>query len=238
MTEEHKRKVYAYAYARVSTDDHDQNPESQLVKIRSWAKERGITIIDEFTDEATGTNRDRDGLKNLLGSLQMNAIDMDPGKVTLVIVLDADRLSRNMKDTNKILDTFDRYGVRLVYVANESLDVTTPEGMVINTIKSFGAQAYTDGHSLKIKAGQERARQEGKHIGRPLKMRTDNDAIDSEMLLIFAQKGYSLNDLGKMYRCSRNTIARELKKQGKLEQFKEYYNQAVNQEPQIDKPIA
>lgn len=236
MTEEHKRKVYAVAYARVSTDDHDQNPESQLVKIRSWSKERGITILEEFSDESTGTNTDRKGLTDMMGFLQMNAIYMDPGKVTMVIVLDADRMSRSMKDSNKILDVFDRFGVRLTYVANESLDVTTPEGMVINTIKAFGAQAYTDGHSLKIKAGLERARQEGKHIGRPLK-RTD-DKIDCDMLLIFAKNGKSLTDVGRIYNCSRNTIARTLAKEGKLETFKEYYNQAVNQQPQIDKQIA
>ena len=215
MTEQ---TIYAVSYARVSTDDHDQNPESQLRKIREWAKAHNVTILSEFQDESTGTNTQRKGLSDLIGYLNMNYQFPDPGKVTQVIVLDADRLSRNIKDTNKILDMLDKVGVRLVYVANSELDVTTPTGLVINTIKAYGAQSYTDGHSLKIKAGLDRARAEGKHIGRPLKR---DEYIDTNILLELIKKGYSLRRLEKTYKCSRNTLVRRLKDEGKYEEFVE-----------------
>lgn len=224
--EEYHPHIYAYAYARVSTDDKDQNPESQLIKIRSYAKDHGITLLGEYRDESTGTNTNRKGLAALLGDLSLNAMFLDPGKVSQVIVLDADRFSRNMKDTNKVLNEFDRLGVRLVYVANDSLDVTTPEGYLINQVKSFGAQAFTDGHALKVKAGLERARSEGKKLGRPSK-RT-NDFISCDMLLIFAQKGYSMGKLAKIYKCSRPTIARVLRAEGKLDDFKQLYEDAIS----------
>lgn len=227
MTEEYHPKIYAYAYARVSTDDKEQNPESQLIRIRSYAKEHGITLLGEYRDESTGTNTNRNGLASMLGDLSLNAMYLDPGKVSQVIVLDADRFSRNMKDANKVLNEFDRLGVRLVYVANDSLDITTPEGYLINQVKSFGAQAFTDGHALKVKAGLERARAEGKKLGRPSK-RAD-DFISTDMLLTFAQKGYSMGRLAKIYKCSRPTISRTLKAEGKLDEFKEYYEKAIEQ---------
>lgn len=59
--------TYAIAYARVSTDDHDQNPESQLTEIRRFAGDRGITILKEYQDKATGTNDDREGLDAAYG---------------------------------------------------------------------------------------------------------------------------------------------------------------------------
>ena len=65
MTEQ--QTVYAIAYARVSTDDHDQNPESQLVEIRKFAKNRGIEIVGEYQDKATGTNDERIGLDAAYG---------------------------------------------------------------------------------------------------------------------------------------------------------------------------
>lgn len=227
MDDEYHPKIYAYAYARVSTDDKEQNPESQLIRIRSYAKEHGITLLGEYRDESTGTNTNRSGLSMMLGDLNLNAIYIDPGKVSQVIVLDADRFSRNMKDANRVLNEFDRLGVRLVYVANDSLDITTPEGYLINQVKAFGAQAFTDGHALKVKAGLERAKAEGKKLGRPMK-RSD-DFISSDMLLVFASKGYSMGHLAKIYKCSRTTIMRRLKTDGKLDDFKEIYEKAVSQ---------
>ena len=212
MTEQ---TVFAMAYARVSTDDHDQNPESQLVEIRKFAKERNIVIVKEFQDKATGTNDDREGLDSMYG------FKIRHPEISKMIVLDADRLSRNMQDAPRIIKDFNGIGVQIVYVADEHLDLSTKEGLLMNAMKSYGAQAYTDGHSLKIKAGLDRARAEGKHIGRPSK-RT-NDAIKPEMLLEFAKQGYSLRKLAPVYKCDKNTLSRILQDCGKLDEFKEYY---------------
>lgn len=211
-----KQKTYAVAYARVSTDDHDQNPESQLVAIRKWAKAKDVTILQEFQDEKTGTNTYRDGLSDVLGYLTLNDINRTPGKITMLVVLDADRFSRNIKDTAKLLDVLDRLGVKLTYTVQDSLDVTTPEGYVINTIKSYGAESFTRGHRDKIMAGLERAKKEGKELGRPLKRSND---IKSDTILYMIEHGYSLRQLEKIYNCSRMTLVRRIEKDGKKEQY-------------------
>lgn len=225
-----QQTIYAMAYARVSTDDHDQNPESQLFEIRKFAKDRNIVIVREFQDKATGTNDDREGLDSAFG------FKMRHPEITRIIVLSADRLSRNMDDAPRIIKDFNKLGVQIVYVDDENLDLTTKEGKLMNAMKSYGAQAYTDGHSLKIKAGLERARAEGKHIGRPSKR--GDDSINVDMLLEFSKRGYSLRDLEKVYKCNKNTLSRRLKDAGKLDEFKENYRLAKLNQKEDLQPIS
>ncbi len=53
-------------YARVSTDDRGQDPETQLRQLREYAARRGFTLTAEFVDHASGTRDDRPSYKRLL----------------------------------------------------------------------------------------------------------------------------------------------------------------------------
>ena len=194
MTEQ---KSYAVAYARVSTDDHDQNPESQLVAIRAWAKDRNIEILREYQDKATGTNDDREGLDAAYGFCKRNP------QIAHLIVLDADRLSRNMDDAPRMIKDFNDLGVRITYVADENLDLTTKEGKLMNAMKSYGAQSYTDGHKLKVKAGLARAVQNGKKLGRP---RITSEQVDMDILIGLVRSGKSLRQCESVFKVSRTTL--------------------------------
>ena len=46
-------------YARVSTLDKGQNPETQLRLLREFAAARGFTAVGEFVDYASGTREER-----------------------------------------------------------------------------------------------------------------------------------------------------------------------------------
>lgn len=215
-----KQTTYAVAYARVSTKDKDQDPESQLLAIRNWVKGKNIKIVREFQDKSTGTNINRDGYLLMKGYLMENR------KVSMVIALDADRMSRNMDDTAKMVKDFNDIGVRLVYTTNESIDVSTAEGKLMNTFLAYGAQNYTDHLGDKIKAGMEKARAEGRIPGRPL---SRVNKFDINLLLAYANMGYSLRDVARVHNCSRVTITARLKDEGKLEEFKENYNKAISE---------
>lgn len=191
------QEIYAVAYARVSTKDHGQNPESQLVAIRAWAKERKITILREYKDEATGTNDDREGLDAAYGFCKRNP------KVSYLVVLDADRLSRSMDDAPRMIKDFNELGVRITYVADENLDLTTKEGKLMNAFKAYGAQTYTDDHKLKIQAGLARARANGKTLGRP---KITSDQVDMEILIGLIRTGKSLRQCESVFKVSRTTL--------------------------------
>jgi DNA invertase Pin-like site-specific DNA recombinase len=56
----------AALYARVSTDDKCQDPETQLRLLREYADRRGFTVAGEFVDFASGTRSDRPQFKRLM----------------------------------------------------------------------------------------------------------------------------------------------------------------------------
>lgn len=222
---EQVQNVYAVAYARVSTDDKGQNPESQLVAIRKWATRKGnYVILKEFSDKATGKDDDRPGLDSALGFIMRNHRNEKKMLITEFLVLDLDRLSRNMKQTNRLIDELDDLSVKLRLITQEDLDFQSKTGRVMATMKAFSAQEYVDTLGDKIRAGQERARQEGKTIGRPL---SRVNKFDINLLLGYASMGYSLRDVARIHNCSRITITRRLNDAEKLEEFKNKYNEAV-----------
>ena len=46
-------------YARVSTKNNGQNPETQLVALREYAKNRGFEIAEEYVDLGVSGSKDR-----------------------------------------------------------------------------------------------------------------------------------------------------------------------------------
>ena len=63
-------------YARVSTFDKGQDPETQLLQLREYAKRRSFDIADEYVDHATGTNEERANYKRLLNDVRKRKVDV------------------------------------------------------------------------------------------------------------------------------------------------------------------
>lgn len=54
-------------YARVSTTDKDQEPETQLLPLRDFCRAQGWQIVGEFVDRASATDlRGRTAWRDLL----------------------------------------------------------------------------------------------------------------------------------------------------------------------------
>lgn len=57
----------AAIYARVSTRDKEQNPETQLLAIREYAARRSFTILEEYVDNGfSGSKSSRPALDRLM----------------------------------------------------------------------------------------------------------------------------------------------------------------------------
>lgn len=76
-------------YARVSTTDRDQNPETQLLPLRENAERRGFTIAGDYIDDASGRRDDRDEFNRLLE-------DVRKGRLDAVMVFRYDRFARSV----------------------------------------------------------------------------------------------------------------------------------------------
>lgn len=146
-------------YARVSTRDHGQDPETQLQPLRAWAEREGHAAI-AYTDSASAADlRNRTEWARLL-------TDCQAGRIKAVVVLRLDRAFRSSAQLYLTLQEWKTLGVAFVSL-RESFDTTTPVGRLmlglIGSIAEFERELITE----RVRDGMARARNEGKHVGRP-----------------------------------------------------------------------
>ena len=63
-------------YARVSTDEEHQNPETQLVHLREYAAQRIFTVVEEYIDYGSGRSSDRKNYQRMLDAARKRQIDV------------------------------------------------------------------------------------------------------------------------------------------------------------------
>lgn len=149
-------------YVRVSKNDESQDPQNQLNPLRDYAKALGGEIVCEYVDLASGGNGDR---QNFIQMLE----DADKRKFDLVLIWALDRLSREgISNTLGYLERLKRSGIALKSLQESWLD-TRDEGLgqLLLAIFSWVAQQERRRIVERTKAGLERARKQGKTLGRP-----------------------------------------------------------------------
>jgi len=145
-------------YARVSTLDKGQDPETQLQALREYAARRGLVSVGEYIDYASGTREDRPQYQALLSAARKRQIDV-------VLVWRYDRFARSTPALVHALHEFHRLGVDFISY-QENIDTTTPQGELIFTVMASLAQFERALISERVKAGMARAKAQGKRISR------------------------------------------------------------------------
>ena len=147
-------------YARVSTRDKDQNPETQLLALRGHAQAQGWEVYREYVDQASALDmRGRVAWRELLKDAQVHRFDC-------VLVLRLDRAFRSVADLHRTLEAWQVPGVEFVSL-REGFDTKTAAGrLVMNFLASF-AEFELSLIKERIADGLARARSEGKRLGRP-----------------------------------------------------------------------
>ena len=174
----------------------DQHRETQLYDLRQMASQRGLEIVQEYTDRLSGAKARRPDLDDLMR-------DARRGRFDVVLVWASDRIARSVKHFLEVLDELNRLNIEFVSF-REQIDTGGPLGRAIVVI--IGAIAELERNLIieRVRAGMRRARLEGRHIGRrPLEL--DRDAI-----LRDRRRGHSLGQLARNYSVSRTTIHRVL----------------------------
>jgi DNA invertase Pin-like site-specific DNA recombinase len=151
----HKRVAI---YARVSTVDKGQDPETQVMALRQYAEQRGFTIVGEYIDYASGAREDRPRYRALLEVARKRQIDV-------VLVWRYDRFARSTQALVHALKAFQTLGVDFISY-QENIDTTTPQGEMIFTVMASLAQFEVTLISERVKAGMARAKAQGKRISR------------------------------------------------------------------------
>lgn len=186
-------------YARVSTAG--QSYETQEKKLL----ENGCEVV--YSDKATGANREREQLNRLMNDVLRSG---DTLKVTKI-----DRLARSIIDLNKIVTELNERGVNVEFIDDNmsflaSEDASPMQTLLFNVLGSF-AQFERDLIKSRTAEGRERAREAGKHLGRPARNKKD---IERALKLYDEREenGHSVNDIAKLTDVPRSTIYHELRK--------------------------
>ena len=151
-------------YARVSTDNKGQDPENQLLQLRSWCERMGYEVAGEYVEHESGSKgiEQRKEYARLFAEAARREFDM-------VLVWALDRFSRNgMVATVVDLQRLASYGVSFHSYTEEHLstDNELVRNILLATLASL-AKLEREKASQRTKAGLERARAMGKRLGRP-----------------------------------------------------------------------
>lgn len=148
-------------YARVSTKDKEQTPETQLMRLRSFVEGHdGWTVTKEYVDIAPANDL---GHRTQWKKLNDDAIKK---KFDAVLVFKLDRAFRSVKHMHDTLAVWDMVNIGFLS-AQEGFDTTTALGRLLLNLLASLAEFELEIISERVKAGMERAKKQGKPIGRP-----------------------------------------------------------------------
>lgn len=146
----------AALYLRVSTDR--QTTANQRGDLERLALARGLTpLVYEETESAA---KARPVLDRMLA-------DARAGRVQAVVVWALDRLHRSMHGAIATVLELDRLGVQVISLREPWLDTSGPVRSLLVAIFGWVAEQERTRLIERTKAGLERARSEGKRLGRP-----------------------------------------------------------------------
>ena len=147
-------------YARVSTSDRDQDPETQLMPLRDYCRAQGWEIVCEYVDHASARDlAHRTGWRQLLDAGAKR-------RHRAVVVAGLDRAFRSVKDMHDTLGTWEIQGIAFKSL-REQFDTGTAVGRLLLTLLAAVAEFELELIRERVKAGMDRARRQGKRIGRP-----------------------------------------------------------------------
>ena len=180
-------------YARVSTLDKGQDPETQLRPLREYADRRGFAIAAEYVDTTSGTTEERTQYRAMIGAARKRQIDV-------VLVWRYDRFARSTQALVNALKEFQSLSVDFISY-QENIDTTTPTGELIFHVMASLAQFESSLISQRVRAGMARAKAQGKHVARPPLVQAKQIQIEE----LYGQ-GMSMNEVSKRLGVAYGTV--------------------------------
>ncbi len=180
-----------FGYARVST-----NQQSLDIQINAL-KAAGVKGNRIFTDKATGSHSQRDGLTLL-------RLKVEEGDVVLVKKLD--RLGRDTADMIQLIKEFDGMGIYIRFL-DDGISTEGPMGKMIVTILSAVAQAERHRILERTNEGRIEAKSKGIKFGR-------KRTVDREKIVALHASGIGATAVARQAGIGRSTVYKLLKESG------------------------
>ncbi len=120
--------LYTRVSSRSQAEADYSSLETQRERLEAYCRSQENYIIYRVYEDGgySADSLDRPALKEMLR-------DIREGKLNCVLAYKIDRLTRSVKDFHRLMDLFDRYGVKFVSVT-QSLDTQNPMGRLLRNI--------------------------------------------------------------------------------------------------------
>lgn len=172
-----------FGYARVSTSQ-------QCLDIQISALEAaGVSLHRIFSDTASGSKSDREGL-NLL------KVKVEPGDAILITKLD--RLGRDSADMIQIIKNFDEIGVSVRFL-DDGISTEGPMGKMVVTILTAVAEAERMRILERTNEGRIDAKARGVKLGR-------KRTIDRKAVVSLRNRGVGASAISRQMKIGRSTV--------------------------------
>lgn len=186
-------------YGRVSTKDKGQDSENQLKQLRDYASRANLEIVEEYADQASGSGK---AVRERFEAMMQDARQR---KFDLLLFWSLDRLSREgVLETLTYLKNLNNWGVNWKSYTEQYLDSTGLFKDAIIAIIAAIAKQERVRISERVKAGLDRAREQGAIVGRPKKIFRRDLAIEMR------QAGKSIREIARELDVSPAIAHREL----------------------------
>jgi DNA invertase Pin-like site-specific DNA recombinase len=187
------------AYARVSTNNHHQDPEVQLRDIRAFCQYKGWDITATYIDRGvSGAKASRPELNRMMDDARAKAFDV-------VVVWKFDRFARSASHMLKALEEFKAHDIAFVSTT-ENIDTSTPMGKMVFTVVAAVAEMERAVTVERIHAGLRNARAKGKKLGAKFQHHIDIPAVRERIAA-----GESVRGIAKSIGVSTSLLALRLK---------------------------
>jgi DNA invertase Pin-like site-specific DNA recombinase len=196
----------AVAYYRISTSD--QNIDNQRRAIAKYARINNFRIIREYVDE--GVSGSIPPLKRIGFSSLVKDLEEGRLRPRVVLVYEVSRIGRTLRESLDAIWRVERY-VPIIPVSGKESWLQTLDRSIRDLVLTVLAWAAERERALLIertKEGLRRAREMGKHIGRP---RKDVDKRDVERYL---RRNIPKSSIAKILGISRTTLYERLREWG------------------------
>ena len=196
-------------YGNIRVSAEAQNTENQKMEIEQFCKRRNISIDKWVEDVISGT---KDPYSRNLGKLIMeNCVEGDT-----IICTELSRLGRSLLMVMNTLNYFLTNKVSVITIKdnfNLSDDITSK---VISFAFGLSAEIERQLISQRTKAALERARKEGKHIGRKKGRKSSSYKLDkfNEIIAEEFLKGKSKNAIARQLGVNWHTVNTQIKRIG------------------------
>lgn len=182
-----------FAYCRVSTAGQTTDNQVQEIAAAGFQVQPSRAMAETISGSIAAN--ERPGFKQLTNKLEAGDV---------LVVTKLDRLGRNAMDVRTTVEMLANMGVRVHCLALGGVDLTSAAGKMTMGVLAAVAEFERDLLVERTQAGLERAKGEGKALGRP---RALGNVQEAEALQRLAG-GESVSSVARVLNTSRATIMR------------------------------